>query len=303
MYKKTEGFSLILVAMSLLIAGLIGFAGWRVLSRKEDNVTNTAASKPVQQSASVVEPSKQTVAEKAPDAPSTLESPAKVQTVDGKQYLYYGYPAGHNNASPKKVLVTIHGTGGNASEDYNVWRPAITGTGFALASLNWWDGEGDATSDYNTPAQVVSYIHDFLKTQGYTQKDTIVFEGFSRGSANSYSIVALDKASTDSYIDAAVSSSGGQTDAYFNMTTTTIAAKQLPTIYKGVYWILACGGKDPNPERDGCTAMQKSATFVEAKGATVLGILSDDAAAHGALNTSTKNLTKQMFDLITAKLP
>ena len=49
--------------------------------------------------------------------------------------------------------------------------------------------------------------------------------------------------------------------------------------------------------------MQKSATFLEAKGESVLGILSDDAAAHGALNTSTKNLTKQMFDLITAKLP
>ena len=144
-------------------------------------------------------------------------------------------------------------------------------------------------------------IHDFLTAHDYTAKDLVVFEGFSRGSANSYPIVAHDRSSTTPMIDVAVSSSGGATDNYFALTTKSLPADKLSKIFTGVNWILACGDKDENPTRDGCQAMQNSKAFVTAKGATVLGVLSDPNAGHGALTTSSLNLTQQMFELIAAK--
>jgi hypothetical protein len=61
---------------------------------------------------------------------------------------------------------------------------------------------------------------------------------------------------------------------------------------------LACGGKDQNPNRDGCPAMQQSQQFVQSKGASIMGFLEDSNAGHGALTTSSQNLAGQMFDLI-----
>jgi hypothetical protein len=193
----------------------------------------------------------------------------------------------------------MHGTEGSAERDYEVWKPFIVDTTYALATLNWWDGSGDQTSDYSTPETMIKQIHDFLTAQGYTAKDLIVYEGFSRGSANSYPIVAHDRASSSPMIDVAISSSGGAQPTYYDMTTKTIATQaSKPTIFKGVYWILACGGKDENPTRDGCEAMETSKKFVTAKGGNVLGVLSDPNGTHGALTTSKLDLVGQAFDLI-----
>lgn len=239
---------------------------------------------------------------KLPDSASTFDAPEKITTKDNAQYFYYGAPAGQNNANPKKILITLHGTEGGAEKDFAIWKPFVVDAGYALASLNWWDGSGDDTTDYATPEKINTYIHEFLTAQGYAKTDLIVFEGFSRGSANSFSVAAFDQASSSPLIDVVVSSSGGGQEAYFNLTTKNIEQKaKSNTIFKNVYWITACGGKDENPERDGCTAMQSASNFVAGKGATVLGNLADPNAGHGALTTSTLNLPKQMFELIDAK--
>lgn len=33
------------------------------------------------------------------------------------------------------------------------------------------------------------------------------------------------------------------------------------TPFKGVHWVMYCGSKDPNPDRDGCQAMQAARDF------------------------------------------
>lgn len=287
------GFSHLLVIGVVVVLGVVGFAGWRVYTKDLAKPSTTAS----QFAGTSME-----TAQKRPDSASTIESPQKIATKEGDQYFYYGAPAGHNNASPKKILITLHGTGGSAENDYEIWKPYIQNTQFALAALNWWDGSGDQTSDYSTPEAISTQIHDFLTSQGYAAKDVVVFEGFSRGSANSYSVVAHDRASQNPVIDVAVSSSGGVQTAYYELMTKSIAAKAQLNIFADVYWILACGSKDPNPERDGCEAMETAKQFVSAKGASVLGVLSDPDSGHGALTTSKLNLPKQMFELIEQKI-
>ena len=277
---------LFLAIITLIIAGV----GYWIYSRankqapsKNSSITNTSNINEVAEVA---------------DSPSTIDSPSKISTEDNNQYFYYGAPAGQNNASPKKIIITLHGTEGSAETDYGVWKPLIKDSGFALAALNWWDGSGDKISDYSTPEMINEYIHEFLEDQGYTTDDLVVFQGFSRGSANSYSVVAIDQASSNPYIKIAVSSSGGVESGYYESTTKSVPPSMQSNIYSKVEWILACGGKDSNPNRDGCPAMEQTKQFVIDKGATVLGLLQDPNAGHGALTTSSLNLAKQMFELI-----
>jgi hypothetical protein len=291
--KIKEHWKLVAICCAVLTITTIAFISFIILK------SETVQEQPVvtEKVSTVQPPARQ------PDLPSSMDAPVKVVTKDGLQHFYYGAPAGHNNVSPKKIFITLHGTEGSAEQDYGVWKPFVSKTDFALASLNWWDGSGDRTSDYSTPEKINTQIHDFLSAQGYTSKDLVVFEGFSRGSANSYSVVAYDRASTTPMFDVAVSSSGGKDDNYFNLSTKSIEAQaQSSTIFGGVSWIMACGYKDQSPSRDGCAVMEKASTFVKAKGATVLGILSDKNAGHGALTTSKLDLPKQMFDLINTKL-
>lgn len=238
---------------------------------------------------------------KGPDAPSTLGTPTKVPTSDGKQYFYYGYPAGQNNKSPKKIIFSLPGHGSTAEKDYAAWKPQLTENGtYALASLNWWDGKGEAPTNYYSPTEALKQIKAFLTSQGYTDSDFVVLFGFSRGSANTYAVKANDAMSPTPIIDAVISASGkyqsdfAMTDAMLNYNS--------GKPYSGTPWILACGEKDDNPTRDGCIGMNETKTFLIGKGANVLAVLSDPNGTHGAFHQSPLKLAVQALSLLDTTL-
>lgn len=281
----------LLVVIIVIVAGVIGFAGWRVFGHNKDSKSASTSTGSNTASTSTT---------KEADSADTLTSPSKVTTSDGKQYFYYGAPAGQNNASPKKIIISLPGHDTAAEDDYNkAWLTHITGGSYALASLNWWDGDGEKKTDYYSPAQVVTLTKSFLKQESYTSSDTIILEGFSRGSANTYAVIANDRMSTDPIFDAAISASGSYQSDFplFDGQDDSSISK---TLFKGIYWVLACGGKDANP--NGCSAMETTKTFLEAHGASVLGVLEDPNLGHGAFHQSSLGLPKQALDLIAAKI-
>lgn len=283
----------VVLLLVILAVGMIAFAGWSLYANTNDQTTKSQPAPSQQIPASLL-------GHQQADGTSTIDTPVKVATADD-QYFIYGAPAGQSNASPKKILITLHGTEGSAERDYEIWKPLVKDKGYALAALNWWDGSGDKTSDYSNPQAINTQIHDFLRGQGYTERDVVVLEGFSRGSANTYPIAAYDRAGGNPLIDVVVSSSGGFQNDYFAVTTKAVDAKARGQIFSGLYWILSCGGRDKNQNRDGCGGMEKSQAVVANKGATVLGFLSDPNSGHGALTTSPLRLTNQMFELIEQK--
>ncbi len=234
---------------------------------------------------------------KSPDAASTLSTPSKVATSDGKHYFYYGYPSGQNNKQTKKIIFSLPGHGSTAEQDYSAWKPQLTENGtYALASLNWWDGKGEAPTNYYSPVEVLKQIREFLSAQGYSASDLVVLEGFSRGSANTYSVKANDIISGNPVIDAVISASGKyQSD--FAMTDEMLNFNN-GKLYSAVPWVLACGEKDDNPTRDGCIGMNETKTFLLSKGANVLGVLSDPNGGHGSFHQSPLKLAVQALSLI-----
>lgn len=286
---------LVLILVIFIIAGVIGFVGWKVFGDNKDNTK-------VSSSPSQTPPSTTTSKVKEADSADTLTSPSKITTSDGKQYFYYGAPAGQNNASPKKIIISLPGHDTTAEDGYNkAWLSHIKGGSYALASLNWWDGSGETKTDYYSPAEVVKQAKAFLKQESYTSNDLIILEGFSRGSANTYAVIANDRKSSDPIFDGAISASGGY-HSDFPLFDGQNDSNVSTTLFKGVYWVLACGGKDDNPNEAGCPAMESTKTFLEAHGASVLGILEDPNEGHGAFHLSTLGLPKQALDMISAKV-
>lgn len=284
------------VALAVLVIGATLYFVWQS-GTKVSSETET----PVAKSSVTTDPQDKAPAKAVePDSVSTLESPQKVTTADGRQYFYYGAPAGQNNASPKKIIISLPGHETTAESDYAAWKSHLTGGSYALASLNWWEGGVDTKAKYYSPAEVVAQTRQFLTAQGYVASDLIILEGYSRGSANSYAVIANDRGS-GAVFDAAISASGRyQSDFrwYEDKPNGTIS----PTFFKNVVWVLACGGKDPSPEQGGCLGMEETKTFLVAHGANVLAVLEDPNGNHGAFHLSSLDLPEQALALIVKAL-
>jgi hypothetical protein len=124
------------------------------------------------------------------------------------------------------------------------------------------------------------------------------FHGFSRGSANSYAIVAIDHARGHRYFALNVASSGGVALSY-PPTRAIIDGQHGPDPLKGTQWITCAGARDPNPDRDGIPGMKRTAAWLREQGAIVLESIEDPDAGHGALKTNPKNV-KRVLDLFMA---
>lgn len=216
-------------------------------------------------------------------------------TSDNKSFWAYWKPQNWSTSSPKKLIISLGGHDGYASQDFAAKYPVLSANyPFALASLQWWFGKGEKTSDYYTPSEMNIVINDFLSKEGFTQNDLIVFEGFSRGSANSYAVAALN--STSKYFDFIISNAGGFANDY-PPNKEVLNGKFGNAPYANYKWILYCGEKDPDPDSSGCPGMESTKTTIEKYGASVVLFIKDPKGTHGSFMTTTSNY-KQALDLI-----
>lgn len=295
MTRQEHGFAHVWLLL-LLVLVLVGGAGWFVYSRQAKVEDNADATKKSSQTTS---PAKETP--KEPDSADTLASPQKITSSDGKTYFVYGAPAGQNNKDTKRIVISLPGHGTIADDGYKAWAGHIESGQYALAEFNWWRGTGEKTADYYDPASVVSQTRAFLHEQGYDSDDIVVLHGFSRGSANTYAVIAQDRLVKGSVFDAVISNAG-KYQSSFPLADRTLSDAEITRLFKGMPWVLACGGLDENPNRDGCPGMTETQSFLTAHGANVLALLTDPNQGHGAFHRSSLKLPEQAFALIDAAL-
>jgi hypothetical protein len=295
MKHKQEGFAHVGLIVILVIA-LISGAGWLVYKRSQDkNLANSQAQTDTRTQA---EPNTTKTAPKEPDSAETLSSPEKIASADTKTYFIYGAPAGENNKSPRTIVVSLPGHGTTADDGYKAWKNHLDGT-YALAEFGWWRGTGEKKTDYYDPPSVVEQVRAFLTGQGYKSSDTIILHGFSRGSANTYAVIAQDKLRGGPVFDAVISNAGKyQSD--FPLASPELSDSKMTEVFGGMPWVLVCGGLDENPTRDGCPGMEETKTFLTKHGANVLALLTDPNKGHGAFHLSDLQLPKQALQLISA---
>lgn len=295
--SSQSGFALLPIIGLVAVVAVVGLAVWQARQHSTSSLVSSKTT-PTSTPLPTVTPSP---TPRPADSADTLSSPTKITSADGKTYFIYGAPAGQNNASPKKVIVSLPGHGTTADDGYSAWKTHLTGTGYALIEFNWWKGTGENKTDYYSPGEVVREVRAFLNQQGYTSSDRVVLHGFSRGSANTYAVIAQDRSSAGTVFDAVISNAGKyQSDFPLGIADSSDA--NITRLYQNIPWVLACGGLDPNPTRDGCIGMAETSTWLKAHGANVLATLTDSTMGHGAFHMSSKGLPKQALTLIDAAL-
>lgn len=224
-------------------------------------------------------------------------SPDVLPTSDGQSFVVVWRAPGTN---PKRWIVSLPGSRGFATDDLAIWYPSLKNRDIGLLSVQWWIGTDDSTQSYYAPLQIYREIDIALQKLGVLP-GMAMLHGFSRGSANSYAVAAIDTGRGRRYFSLVVASSGGvATD--FPPTRAILAGAFGDRPLRGTRWVTAAGALDPEPDRDGIPAMRRTSVWLEEQGATVIERIEDPTGGHGALQRNTANV-RRALDIFTNGQP
>ena len=218
--------------------------------------------------------------------------PDILPTSDGQSFLAIWRATGTN--TPKHWIVSLHGTEGFATDDLALWNSHLKGRDVGLICVQWWLGSGDTPASYYTPQQINREIDLVLKKLG-AQTNSVMLHGFSRGSANSYAVVALDAGRGRHWFSLAVASSGG-VGLDYPPTRAILDGAYGEHPLRGTRWVTAAGARDPHPDRDCIPGMKRAAAWLKEQGAIVELSIEDPDEGHGALKLNPQNV-RRVLDL------
>lgn len=223
-----------------------------------------------------------------------------IPTPDGRSFYLLWTPKGYDSARRRPMIVTLHGHGSWAFDEFFLWQSYAEKRGYGIVALQWWFGGGEATNDYYTPQQMYPLFQQVLADQK-VKTGHAVLHGFSRGSANTYALTALDRAN-DRLFGLTIANSGGMAKDYPpNSAILSGAFGSKP--FQGSHWVMYCGEKDANPDRDGVAAMRAARSTVTDKGGTVDLLIEDPAGDHGGFHRNRGNVDKalRVFDQLLGR--
>src|SRR5262249_40870864 len=140
---------------------------------------------------------------------------------------------------------------------------------------------------YYAPVQIYREVGLALEKLN-VQPGNVLLHGFSRGSASSYAVAALDAGRGKLYFSMIVASSGGVATDY-PPTRAIVDGSLGERPLTGTRWITVAGALDPNPDRDGIAGMRRTAAWLREQGATVATSIEDPSGGHGALLRNARN--------------
>lgn len=216
--------------------------------------------------------------------------PDILPTSDGQSFLVVWKAT----RKPKHWIVSLHGSDGFATDDLAIWRPHLKDRDVGIMCVQWWLGSGDKISSYYTPEQIYREIDNALQKFG-VKPGMAMLHGFSRGSANSYAVMALDAGRGRRFFSLAVASSGG-VGLDYPPTRAILDGTYGKDPLKGTRWVTSAGGRDPHPDRAGIPGMRRTAAWLKEQGAIVLDAIEDPDQGHGALVLNAKN-ARRVLDL------
>ncbi len=222
-------------------------------------------------------------------------------TSDGKSYYVLWLPKGSAPKDPPPMLVSMHGHGGYAFEDFYVWHRYLEKRGYGLLAVQWWLGKGERTEDYLLPHEVYRVIDDVMKKMRI-KPQTALLHGFSRGSANIYPVAAMDRSLHNNYFKLFIANAGRANSGYPPVGEIE-NGRYGDKPFAGTHWVTFAGGKDTNSQRDGLQGMRETGEWLEKYGGTVDLAIEDPDGGHGGFHMSPKNCNAALdvFDALKAQ--
>lgn len=202
-------------------------------------------------------------------------------TPDNNSFYLQWFPL---NATPANspLLVTLHGTGGTAFDEFYLWHQFAAAHGVGIIAIQWYRGAA-ALSPYDYFGDVAIYRDiDTALTRIQYPSGNAFFHGFSRGSEISYAVAFRDvwPPNGKNYFCTIMSNSGRvEPDTTF-LYAQIDAGMYGHNFYNGKKWGMFCGGLDVGIFSN-CTSMNNSKLWVEANNGVVDLFISDDSLGHG----------------------
>lgn len=206
-------------------------------------------------------------------------------TPDGKSFYVFWKPENYTDKTP--ILVSLHGHGSWSVRDFQIWHPYLKSRGYAFIGMQWWKGTGEKTSDYLKPEEIYRAIDQIFREKKLHAP--ALLHGFSRGSANSYAVAALDATTGNRYFDLFIANAGKANQGYPPNQAIQDGIMG-PSPLSGTRWITVAGGKDPNPERDGILGMRESQKWIKRYGGEAVLAIEDPNGNHGVFHRNPKNV-------------
>lgn len=221
------------------------------------------------------------------------ENHARIElTSDGKSFYVLWLPEGVSPVNPPPMIVTIHGHDSWAFDEFYLWHQAAKQRGYGILAIQWWLGQGEKYQDYLIPQEIYRVIDEVL-TREQVRPGTVLFHGFSRGSANSYAVAALDRTKGKKYFALIVANAGkASSDFPPNRDIEQGRLGQMPL--QGTHWVTFAGGRDPNPERSGIYGMREAAGWIRKYGGVVDLAIEDESAGHGGFHQNPANMNSAL---------
>ncbi len=217
------------------------------------------------------------------------ENHARIElTSDGKSFYVLWFPEGVNPADPPPMIVTIHGHASWAFDEFYLWHQAAKERGYGILAIQWWLGQGEKFQDYLNPQEIYRVIDQVLSRE-HVRPGTVLFHGFSRGSANSYAVAAMDRTTGKNYF-ALIVANAGKPGLDFPPNLDIEQGRFGPEPLQGTHWVTFAGGRDPNPDRAGIYGMREAAEWIRKYGGVVDLAIEDDNADHGGFHRNSSNM-------------
>ena len=198
------------------------------------------------------------------------------------------FPADWKSRKEKRIIVTLHGSGGHAERMFHLWyrnRQAHDCAIIAPQYARGGEGQGsmrfeDSPAIYDQLRIIVQRLRQENKADDHT---VLVLHGFSRGAARVFELAALDRAPDGMRAFSAFIADSGTTMAENHGQLSPMLRRLSSTAYDGARFWLYCATGDHGGRT--CQGMRRMQAFITSHGGQVDDLCVFESDRHGLLIT------------------
>jgi hypothetical protein len=203
-------------------------------------------------------------------------------------------PPNYATQAVKRVMVSMHGTKGAAYDEMKDEIANGLANNYAVIGIQWWVQGATPSADgtYLEEEKIYRLIDTTLKhmqTKYGSDLTKVGYEGLSRGSAISYTIMFLDRYKKTNYFALSISHSGGiplPPGVPKPLLAQALAGVYGKNAFLGTSYFMYCGMKDEEWGTTMCDQMSYADSLMKTNGSQVVRRITDPNGLHGGYHTS-----------------
>lgn len=226
----------------------------------------------------------------SPNYQTMMNAGARVVNLDAKGTFFLVWvPDGYSELDQRRVMVAVHGSDGTAYAQAEHELEMARRYGYAIVGIQWWLGRPEVYLSPSEMYPVVDVALRYMKLKYDSELDKVCYEGFSRGSANSYEVTFWDRYIGTNYFSLTVSHSGGippdQLTPFFKE---LLSGKYGSSPFQGTHFFMYCGMKDEEWGIQQCCNMRFTKGIIEQYGAKIERFIEDPNGSHGGYHNTAE---------------